>query len=98
MQAVNARLLDPSLDPSYYRDFERNNKELIEELLKVKKLEREERKDNSLEEAYKKIRLLGEKTKKEAAAVNAALPANEGKKEEKSDPNLIQSLLSLFRK
>ena len=84
-----------------------SHKELVEELLKLKKLEREEpkeKKDNSaLEESYKKIRALAAKQKPQkeevAQAVVAAGHETEVKKEEKEqDTNLIQSLLSLFKK
>ncbi len=119
LSAVNARLLDPAVDLNYYRNFERTHKEIIEELVKLKKLENEEGKDKEIEDAYRRIRNLADKGKKEvapqsspaavpqvpvvAASGNGANPVppqpmGEMRKEEKTDPNLIQSLLSLFRK
>ena len=123
--------MDPAMDQNYYRGFERANKELIEELLKFKKMEKEEKKEAFIEEAYKKIKTLAKKNEAAAVAmvpqeraeamvpllslpkmpspmpqaipkaIPRAAPLSvayaEGRKEE-GESNIIQNLISLFRK
>lgn len=90
--AANTRLLDYRVDMSYYRKFDQTHQELLTELMRLKKMEKEEKKEGVIDEAYQKVKALARKYgDKERMIKHAA----EVKKEEPT-PNPVDLVKNLF--
>ena len=94
---ANTRLLDYRVNMSYYRKFEETHKELLNELLKLKKMEKEEKKGVT-EEAYMKVKMLA---KKYGEQINrpSIETKKEVKKEEPANPvDIVKNIFSRILK
>ncbi len=87
---------------TYYREFERTHKELIDELIKVKKLEREEHKEAAIDQCYKKIKSLYEAEQKQRPfkppPPPSPVPPEQKQPESNSESTILGTIFSLFKK